>query len=170
MVDVPVLSDQQVFGIAVGACELVHDVAYIGAEPEITGAPDINRNTHRSGRSARGAAAPCQRRFNVPAAGIERKLRRELRDLGPDAALALGVTQVREDVCNPQCDAFHVGFAHASRSDGRSPQPDSAVAVIGGVVGRTGIEFLLTVMPARSSAGCASLPVTPREYRSIKKR
>jgi len=25
-------------------------------------------------------------------------------------------------------------------------------------------------MPARSSAGCASLPVTPREYRSIRKR
>ena len=42
-------------------------------------------------------------------------------------------------------------------------------AVIGGV-GSKGMAFLFTVMVARSSEACASLPVSPRECRSTRNR
>ena len=42
-------------------------------------------------------------------------------------------------------------------------------AFIGGS-GSKGMEFLLIVMPARSKAGCAALPVRPLEWMSIRKR
>jgi hypothetical protein len=44
---VPALSDQQVLSFRVGTRELIHDIAYVRAESEIAGAPDIDRNTHR---------------------------------------------------------------------------------------------------------------------------
>jgi hypothetical protein len=95
LVQVRMLADQEVFGIAVGAGKLVNDVANIRAESEIAGAPDIDGNTHRRARLARGVAAPCQSRRNVPAARVQRELHGKVRDLCPDALLALGIAQMR---------------------------------------------------------------------------
>ena len=44
-----------------------------------------------------------------------------------------------------------------------TPTPTPMPPAVMGGVGSKGMEFLLVVMPARSRAGCASLPVIPRE-------
>src|SRR5690242_17452845 len=162
------LPDQQVFGFLVRARKLVDDVADVRADSEIAGATDIDGNTHRRWRSAGCAGTPCQGRRDVPAPVVERKLRGKLGHFGANAAFPLGVPQMRKHVGNPRGNAFHVRLAHPARGDRRRARR-MPPAVMGGV-GSKGIEFLLTVMPARSSAGCASFPVMPREYRSIRKR
>src|SRR5450759_5207396 len=87
---VRLLTDKEIFRAVPGARKLVDDVADVSADSEITGAPDIDRNTHRYRRSARGAAAPGQRRREVPAPRVQRELHGKLRNLGANAPLALG--------------------------------------------------------------------------------
>src|SRR5260370_31147217 len=79
---VPLLSNQQVLRFAVSARNLIQDVADVGSDSEIAGAPDIDRNTHR--RLAGCAGTPCEGWCDFPAAVVERKLCRELRDFSAD--------------------------------------------------------------------------------------
>ena len=69
---------------------------------------------------------------------------------------------------NPSGDFFHFRFAHSARRHRGIPMRIPP-AFIGGS-GSNGIEFLLTVMPERSSASSASRPVIPLECISTRNK
>src|SRR6266436_7071294 len=93
---VTMLSDQQVFRFIVGTRKFVDDIADVCADSEIAGAADIDRNTHRSWRSPRCAGTPCQGGRDIPASIVERKLHRKFSHFGANAALPLGVAEMRK--------------------------------------------------------------------------
>jgi len=99
---------------------------------------------------------------------IDGESRGEFRHLFAYALLDLGVADVRENFRDPAADLLHLRSRMPRVvTEGlpkRIPPP-----FIGGR-GSKGIEFLLTVMPARSRAFSASVPVMPRECTSIRKQ
>jgi len=85
---------------------------------------------------------------------------RKLGDLLTNFLLHRGVADVGEDFRDTIGDEFHLRFLHARVVTEGLPSR-MPPAFMGGR-GSKGMAFLLTVMPARSSAFSASLPVVPR--------
>ena len=133
------------------------------AAPRSPGATRARRRAARARRSSRPASRGRERR------ALGRRRRGARRRGGSVAQLArradLGERRSR---CRPlqgprdePADLFHLLRAHAARGEGRRADAD-AEATIGGFVSK-GIVFLLTVMPAWSSAFSADLAGEARE-------
>src|SRR5579862_1924783 len=93
-IEMRLLADQQIFRVVARARKLVDDVTDVSADSEIAGAPDIDCDTHRRRRSARGGAAPGKRWSDVPAPRVQRELHGEFGDFRADAPFALSVAQM----------------------------------------------------------------------------